>query len=340
MLKAGAIRSAGAFWRPGAPAITAASLLSDGETILEIGETVTRPLTKAELKRLGASGPEASETFETALAEALSQLPSEIAGIGGAELMGQGGAIPDFNGAVLAEVLARPIASDFAAADLRLGGAGGPLGASLAHALARMTPEKGPLLLLEIDSAATRATYADPALKADKDGALLAFEAGPGLPSFTDTGTGGSADETALDLLHADPHFLRLAPKSAKPEAFAAYLDHLATLAPENAEATALAATALSLVTGLELLPKAPRRALVFGPTRHEPRLLAALTEALDCAAQPAEEAGPPGDALHALAAAHLAVRTARGLPTSFPGTTGVKTAVGGASLSRPGQIG
>ena len=93
--------------------------------------------------------------------------------------MRQGGAIPDFNGAVLAEVLAPPLASDFAAADLRLGGAGGPMGASLAHALARMAPEKGPLLLLEIDSAPTRATYANPSLKADKDGALLAFEAPP-----------------------------------------------------------------------------------------------------------------------------------------------------------------
>jgi anhydro-N-acetylmuramic acid kinase len=339
MLKAGAILSAGAFWWPGAPAITAASLLTDGETILEIGETVTRPLSQAESKRLAASGPEAAETFETVLAEALSRLPSEIAGIAGAEMMEQGGAIPDFNGAVLAEVLARPIASDFAAADLRLGGAGGPLGASLAQALARMAPEKGPLLLLEIDSAATCATYADPALKADKDGALLAFEAGPGLPSFTDTGTGGSADETALDLLLADPHFLRLAPKFAKPEAFAAYLDHLATLTPENAEATALAAIALSLVTGLDLLPKAPRRALVFGPACHEPRLLAALTEGLDCPVQTAEAAGLPGDALHALAAAHLAVRSARGLPTSFPGTTGVRTAVGGASISRPGEI-
>ncbi len=340
MLKAGAILSAGAFWWPGAPAITAASLLTDGETILEIGETVTRPLSQAESKRLAASGPEAAETFETVLAEALSRLPSEIAGIAGAEMMGQGGAIPDFNGAVLAEVLARPIASDFAAADLRLGEAGGPLGASLAQALERMAPEKGPLLFLEIDSAATRATYADPALKVDKDSALLAFKAGPGLPSLTDTGTGGSADEAALDLLLADPHFLSLAPKSAKPEAFAAYFDHLETLAPENAEATALAATALSLVTGLVLLPKAPHGALVFGPARHEPRLLAALTEALDCAAQPAEEAGLPGDALNALAAAHLAVRATRGLPTSFPGTTGVKTAVGGASLSRPGQIG
>ena len=141
-----------------------------------------------------------------------------------------------------------------------------------------------------------------------------------------------------LDLLLADPHFLRLAPKSAQPDAFAAYLDHLATLAPEDAEATALAAIALSLVTGLDLLPKAPRRALVFGPARHEPRLISALTEALECPVPPAEEAGIPGCALHALACAHLAVRAMRGLPTSFPGTTGVRTAVGGASLSRPGQ--
>ena len=72
MLKAGAIRSAGAFWRPGEPAVIAASLVTDGETILEIGETATRPLSKAEQKRLASSGPEAAETLETVLAEALS----------------------------------------------------------------------------------------------------------------------------------------------------------------------------------------------------------------------------------------------------------------------------
>ena len=97
---------------------------------------------------------------------------------------------------------------------------------------------------------------------------------------------------------------------------------------------------ALSLVTGLDLLPNAPRRAIVFGPARRSPRLIAALTEGLECQVITAEEAWLPGDAFYALAAAHMAVRAARGLPTSFPGTSGVKTAVGGASLSCPGALG
>ncbi len=92
-------------------------------------------------------------------------------------------------------------------------------------------------------------------------------------------------------------------------------------------------------MTGLDLLPKTPRRALVFGAARQEPRLIAALTEGLGCPVLAADDAGLPGDALHALAAAHLAVQAARGLPTSFPGTTGLRTAFGGASLSRPGDL-
>lgn len=328
MLKAGAKRAAGAYVAAEGNAVVVASLVSDGETVFQIGATAIRPIEGA-----------GSEALETAIAEALSPLAPEIAGIGGPEMSGPWTGTLEISGPLLAEVLGCSVAGEFAAADLRLGGAGGPLGASLAHALARMAPEKGPLLLLEIDSAVTRATYADPSLKADKDGALLAFEAGPGLPSFTDTGTGGSADEAALDRLLADPHFLRLAPKSAASGAFAAYFDHLQTLSPQDAEATSLAAIALSLVTGLDLLPKAPRRALVFGPARQEPRLLAALREGLGCDVQTAEDAGFPGEALHALAAAHLAIRAASGLPTSFPGTTGVRTAVGGASLSRPGDL-
>jgi anhydro-N-acetylmuramic acid kinase len=41
---------------------------------------------------------------------------------------------------------------------------------------------------------------------------------------------------------------------------------------------------------------------------------------------------------LEAQAFAYLAVRVARGLPTSGPSTTGVMAAVGGGQISRPGD--
>ena len=50
----------------------------------------------------------------------------------------------------------------------------------------------------------------------------------------------------------------------------------------------------------------------------------------------PVEEVGLDGDMLEAQAFAYLAVRVARGWPTSCPGTTGVAAAVGGGILSRP----
>ena len=50
------------------------------------------------------------------------------------------------------------------------------------------------------------------------------------------------------------------------------------------------------------------------------------------------EAVGLNGDMLEAQAFAHLAVRVARGLPTSCPGTTGVAAAVGGGRISRPAR--
>lgn len=47
---------------------------------------------------------------------------------------------------------------------------------------------------------------------------------------------------------------------------------------------------------------------------------------------------GLDGDMLEAQAFAYLAVRVARGLPTSGPATTGVAALVGGGRVSRPGR--
>jgi anhydro-N-acetylmuramic acid kinase len=49
-----------------------------------------------------------------------------------------------------------------------------------------------------------------------------------------------------------------------------------------------------------------------------------ALARALPCAVLSAEEAGWRGDSIEAEAFAYLAARTVRGLPISWPGTTGV----------------
>jgi len=61
------------------------------------------------------------------------------------------------------------------------------------------------------------------------------------------------------------------------------------------------------------------------------------LAAGVDCDVQPVEDAGLDGDMIEAQAFAFLAMRVARGWPTSCPGTTGVRAAVGGGILSRPG---
>jgi anhydro-N-acetylmuramic acid kinase len=56
----------------------------------------------------------------------------------------------------------------------------------------------------------------------------------------------------------------------------------------------------------------------------------------LPVSVEPVEAAGLNGDMLEAQAFAHLAVRVLRGMPTSAPGTTGVRAAIGGGQISRP----
>ena len=90
------------------------------------------------------------------------------------------------------------------------------------------------------------------------------------------------------------------------------------------------------VAAGLDHLPRPPARVLVSGGSRLNLTLMAMLANSLPCAVVPIEDEGLDGDMLEAQAFAHLAVRVARGLPTSCPGTTGVAAAVGGGRISRP----
>ncbi|HEY5829853.1 MAG TPA: anhydro-N-acetylmuramic acid kinase, partial [Hyphomicrobiaceae bacterium] len=56
--------------------------------------------------------------------------------------------------------------------------------------------------------------------------------------------------------------------------------------------------------------------------------------ERVESAVAPAEAAGMDGDALEAEAWAYLAVRSLKGLPITFPGTTGVPRPLTGGVLA------
>jgi anhydro-N-acetylmuramic acid kinase len=86
----------------------------------------------------------------------------------------------------------------------------------------------------------------------------------------------------------------------------------------------------------MEHCPELPEKLLVTGGGRKNPVMMRMLEVGLDCPVEPIESVGLDGDMLEAQAFAFLAVRAARGLPTSAPSTTGVGTAIGGGRISRP----
>jgi anhydro-N-acetylmuramic acid kinase len=79
--------------------------------------------------------------------------------------------------------------------------------------------------------------------------------------------------------------------------------------------------------------PEPPLQWLVAGGGRRNPALMKALGGALEEPVRPVEVAGWDGDALEAQAFGVLAARVARGLPLSFPGTTGAPRPLTGGRI-------
>ena len=79
----------------------------------------------------------------------------------------------------------------------------------------------------------------------------------------------------------------------------------------------------MAVAAALPLLPERPLRWLVTGGGRHNPTLMAALRERLQVPVEGIEAIGWDGDAIEAQAFAYMAVRSRKGLPISFPETTG-----------------
>jgi len=249
------------------------------------------------------------------------------------------------DGERLARTLGLPVAFDFRTDDVHAGGQGAPLLPAYHAALAGAAPNG--LAVLNIGGVANVTWVgATPGAESPE---LLGFDTGPGngliddwvgqragVPMDKDgvIAASGRVDEDVLAKLMEHAYFAVRPPKSLDRYDFdISGLKHLST---EDGAATLTAFTAAAVAKGLSHCPRRPARLLVTGGGRHNPTLMAELYRRTGVAAAAVEEMGWQGDALEAQGFAYLAVRCLRGLPITFPGTTGVASPLKGGRIVAP----
>ncbi len=247
------------------------------------------------------------------------------------------------DGAALARALGVTTVWDMRAADVAAGGQGAPLVPVWHKALVEAAGVARPVLVLNLGGVGN-VTFVP------ESGDPVAFDTGPANALIDDlmlerlgvamdrdgaSAARGHVDKTALAELLAHPYFAKPAPKSLDRNAFSrAPVAHLGT---QDAAATLTAFTAHSVALALQHLPAAPRGVIVCGGGARNPTLMAALAGALGCPVRGAAALGWNGDAVEAQAFAYLAVRVLRGLPLTYPTTTGAPAPIVGGVITPPG---
>ena len=97
--------------------------------------------------------------------------------------------------------------------------------------------------------------------------------------------------------------------------------------------------SAEAILKSVDHLPERPKLWIVCGGGRKNPHIvgdLSAGAEKTGAKVIVAEDAKLNGDATEAEAWAYLAVRSVKGLPLTFPTTTGCRVAVTGGLLNKP----
>ena len=248
------------------------------------------------------------------------------------------------DGGLLARITGVPVAFDFRTADVAAGGEGAPLAPIYHLARARASGLAPPSAVLNVGGVANITLFgvgADP----------LAFDTGPGngmldllvqargLGRYDEGGrlaAAGEIDAAVLAAYLAHGYFAAPPPKSLDRHDFS--LEPLAHLSVEDACATLVAFTAEAIALGLRAAAEPPHVLIVSGGGRSNPVLMRAIAERCACEVVAAEAVGWRGDALEAEAFAYLAVRTLKGLPISFPTTTGAPRPMSGGRVVRPGE--
>ncbi len=245
------------------------------------------------------------------------------------------------DGAALARQVGVPVVHDFRATDVAAGGEGAPLVPVYHRALTAMAGLDGTTIVVNIGGVANLTRVAP-------DGELVAGDTGPGnalIDDFVRMRTGaamdddgqlaaaGQVDAAALQALLDNPWFERPMPKSLDRHAFS--LDAVQHLSTEDGAATLTAFTSRTVAKGI-VIAGGGRRAVVAGGGARNPTLMKMLAADLPLPLESAAALGWSTDFVEAEAFAFLAVRSLRGLPLTFPGTTGVAAPLTGGIVARP----
>ena len=229
------------------------------------------------------------------------------------------------DGPALAQATGIQVIYDMRAADVAAGGQGAPLVPVYHRALARETP----VAFVNIGGVAN-VTFVG------HDGALLAFDTGPGNALINDwmqshaglaydkngaTAAKGQISSPHLKAALAHQYFAKRPPKSLDRNSFANL--NFSDLDLEDGAATLTAFTAHTIANAANWFHEPVKHWIICGGGRHNATLMSMLRKIL-ANVKTAEDVGLNGDSMEAEAWAYLAVRSLRALPITFPGTTGV----------------
>jgi anhydro-N-acetylmuramic acid kinase len=245
--------------------------------------------------------------------------------------------------AALAKAIHIPVMHDFRAADVAAGGQGAPFVPVYHRALAQALEREGPIVVVNIGGV-SNITYID------GSDTLIACDTGPGNALLDDHmfrtmnlpidcegrfAAQGRADEKWVARALELPFFSRRPPKSLDRNDFASL--KLGDMPPADGAATLTAFTAASIARIVPLLPKRPKDWIVCGGGARNHTLMRMLRERVAPAnVQAAETLGWASDAIEAQAFGFLAARGLKGLPLSYPATTGVPMPMTGGIIARP----
>src|SRR5471030_1779561 len=237
------------------------------------------------------------------------------------------------DGGALAKALGVKVVNDLRIGDVEAGGQGAPLVPVYHAALAHDLPK--PLAVVNIGGVAN-VTW----IGARDE--LLAFDTGPGNAPIDDwcvrraglrfdtdgaLAASGKVDRGRLERFGEHRFFARTPPKSLDRGDFN----------DEWAEGLRVTqGTARSIALAARWFPAPAVQWVICGGGARNPTLMRAIAGETGGRIVTADSLGWNGDALEAQAFAFLAVRSLRGLPLTFPGTTGVGRPLTGGRLNEP----